>query len=100
VEVIAPEFLSPNPAKHSLHFEMSRFITILGPLYPETEKYRGLFTTTQLSAQHAQDFTQALLCSVELWSIKCNLKPAKFVEKRGNYSRDTAKIGIRTFKIG
>jgi len=39
---------------------------------------------------------QALLCSVKLGSIKFNLETAKFVEKRGNYSRNTAKIGICT----
>jgi len=36
------------------------------------------------------------LCSIELGSIKCNLETVKVVRKRGNYCRDTAKIGIRT----
>jgi len=41
-------------------------------------------------------YEQALLCSIELGSIKCNLETAKSRRKRGNYSRDTAKNLIRT----
>jgi len=39
---------------------------------------------------------QALLCSIELGSIKCKLEMAKIRRKRGNYCRDTAKIRICT----
>jgi len=41
-------------------------------------------------------YKQALLCSIELGSIKCNLETAKIRIKRGNYCRETVKIGIRT----
>ena len=70
---LPPKIFPSEPTKHNIFVRYRIFPIFAGPLYPEANKYRGLFYIAQLRAQLVTRFekmTILVYCVSEILALK------------------------------